>query len=115
MKNINVRAVVLAAGRSSRFKTNKSKLLYSVCGQPMILYPIKLLEKMGIPITVVVGYQADELKKIISDAGVEVDYVLQENQLGTGNAISLTKNTWDKDNLLIMNGDFHKLSRSTLF
>lgn len=114
MKNTNIRAVVLAAGSSSRFKTNKSKLLYSVCGQAMILYPIKLLQKMGISITVVVGYQADEVKKIINDAGIKVDYILQENQLGTGNAISLTQKTWDKDNILIMNGDGPLLTEDVL-
>lgn len=114
MKNNNVRAIVLAAGRSSRFRTDKSKLLYSVCGQAMILYPIKLLKKMDIPITVVVGYQADEVKKIINDAGIKVDYVLQKKQLGTGNAISLTKKSWDKDNILIMNGDGPLLTEDVL-
>ncbi|KKP24394.1 MAG: Bifunctional protein GlmU [candidate division TM6 bacterium GW2011_GWF2_28_16] len=106
MYSINTRAIVLAAGKSSRFKTNKSKLLYSICGQPMILYALKLLKNLGIPTTVVVGYQAEELKELIQKAGIDnVNYVYQESQLGTGNAISITKNSWDQENILIMNGD----------
>lgn len=105
MKIKNTRAIVLAAGRSSRFKTEKSKLLYSVCGQAMILYPIKVLQEMGIPTTVVVGYQAEEIKKVIDGAGIKVDYILQEGALGTGHAVAATRKTWDKDNILILNGD----------
>lgn len=103
---VNTRAIVLAAGKSSRFKTNKSKLLYSICGQPMILYALNLLKNLGIPTTAVIGYQAEELKELIKNSGIDnINYVLQESQLGTGNAISITKNTWDHENILVMNGD----------
>ncbi|MBU4269354.1 bifunctional UDP-N-acetylglucosamine diphosphorylase/glucosamine-1-phosphate N-acetyltransferase GlmU [Candidatus Dependentiae bacterium] len=105
MKTLNTRAIVLAAGKSSRFKTNRSKLLYSVCGQPMILYTIKLLKNLGISTTVVVGYQADEIKKLIKDSAFKVDFISQKELLGTGNAVGITKKTWDKDNILVMNGD----------
>jgi bifunctional UDP-N-acetylglucosamine pyrophosphorylase/glucosamine-1-phosphate N-acetyltransferase len=114
MKTLNTRAIVLAAGKSSRFKTNKSKLLYSVCGQPMILYTIKLLKNLGIPTTVVVGYQADEVKKIINDSGVEVDFVVQKELLGTGHAINMTRETWDNKSILVMNGDGPLLTEEIL-
>ncbi|MFH1461899.1 MAG: bifunctional UDP-N-acetylglucosamine diphosphorylase/glucosamine-1-phosphate N-acetyltransferase GlmU [bacterium] len=110
----NTRVIVLAAGRSARFKTDRSKLIYSICGQHMILYPIKLLEKMGVPITVVVGYQADQIKKIIDDAGIKVDYITQEYPLGTGHAVAATRKTWDKENILIINGDSPLLSQDII-
>lgn len=114
MRIKNTRAIVLAAGRSSRFKTDKSKLLYSVCGQAMILYPIKLLKEMGVPITVVVGYQAEEIKKVIDGAGIEVDYINQKDTLGTGHAVAATRQTWDRDNILIMNGDSPLLTQDII-
>ena len=54
----NTRAIILAAGRSTRFKTDKSKLIYSICGQPMILYPIRMLQELKIPICLT--YQPDK-------------------------------------------------------
>ena len=61
----DVRAIILAAGKSTRFKTKKSKLIHTICGQPMIVYPAKLLESLNIPITFVLGHQAENVKKII--------------------------------------------------
>ena len=58
----NVQAIILAAGKSSRFKTKKSKLLFNICGRTMILYPLKELAKLNIPMTVVLGHQAEEDK-----------------------------------------------------
>ncbi|MBD3273022.1 UDP-N-acetylglucosamine diphosphorylase/glucosamine-1-phosphate N-acetyltransferase [Candidatus Dependentiae bacterium] len=114
MKIRNTRAIVLAAGKSSRFKTDKSKLLYSICGQPMILYPIKLLKEMDIPITVVVGYQAEDIKDVINKAGITVDYVTQKSALGTGDAVSATRKTWDRENILVLNGDGPLLTKEII-
>jgi bifunctional UDP-N-acetylglucosamine pyrophosphorylase / glucosamine-1-phosphate N-acetyltransferase len=114
MKIENTRAVVLAAGKSSRFKTDRSKLLYRICGQTMILYPIKVLQEMGIPITVVVGFQGDKVKQVVNDAGIKVDFVTQEDFLGTGHAVATTQKTWDKENILILNGDSPLLSKETI-
>lgn len=114
MKIENTRAIVLAAGKSSRFQTNRSKLLYRICGQPMILYPIKILQEMGIPITVVVGYQSDKVKELITNAGINVDFIIQEDALGTGHAVAATRKTWDKENILILNGDSPLLSNDTI-
>ena len=108
MKNIinNTRAIILAAGKSTRFNTEKTKLLYSICGQAMILYPIKMLKALGIPVTLVVGHCADEIKEEIRKSGIKgIDFVLQEDPKGTGHAIAMSRETWDKENILILNGD----------
>ncbi|MCK4650680.1 bifunctional UDP-N-acetylglucosamine diphosphorylase/glucosamine-1-phosphate N-acetyltransferase GlmU [Candidatus Babeliales bacterium] len=102
----NVRGVILAAGKSTRFKTEKCKLIFTVCGQPMILFPIKILKDFNIPITVVLGFKKDEIKSEIKKSGINsIDFVVQENQMGTGNAVKSSQKTWDRDNILIINGD----------
>ncbi len=102
----NVKAIVLAAGKSTRFRTKKSKLLHSLCGQAMILYPAKVLEDLHIPMTFVLGYQAELVKNVIVDAKIEnADFVIQENLWGTGNAVLSARDRWDKDHILILNGD----------
>ncbi len=111
----NVRAIILAAGKSTRFKTDKSKLIHTVCGQPMILYPIKLLQELNIKTTLVLGYQAEDIKKTVSEAKLKkVDYVIQKKQKGTGDAVLCSQKTWDTETILILNGDTPLLTKNLI-
>jgi bifunctional UDP-N-acetylglucosamine pyrophosphorylase/glucosamine-1-phosphate N-acetyltransferase len=100
-----VQAIVLAAGKSSRLKTGITKLSYTLCGREMILYPISMLHALELPITMVVGYQQEIIKNIIERARIDVNFIEQKEQLGTGHAVMLTKNSWQADHILVMNGD----------
>jgi len=111
----NIRAVLLAAGKSSRFKTKETKLIHTICGQPMVLYPTKVLESLNIPITFVLGYQADAVKFVISSANIKnVTFVIQKEAIGTGNAVVCSKDTWDKDLILILYGDTPLLTKELI-
>lgn len=102
----NLQAVVLAAGKSSRFKTNHSKLLEKICGQEMILYTTKLLSSFNVSTTLVVGYKKELVQDLINKHHKEnVNFVHQTEQLGTGHALKCTKEFWEKDNVLVLNGD----------
>jgi bifunctional UDP-N-acetylglucosamine pyrophosphorylase / glucosamine-1-phosphate N-acetyltransferase len=115
MSKHNTRAVILAAGRSTRFQRKQSKLLTHICGQPMILFPIKAIQKLGIPITIVLGHQAEEIKAEIARHGLsKIDYVEQKEQLGSGHAALCAKDKWDAENILILNGDVPLLSSDLL-
>jgi bifunctional UDP-N-acetylglucosamine pyrophosphorylase / glucosamine-1-phosphate N-acetyltransferase len=110
----NVQAIILAAGRATRFHTDTTKLAYPICGQEMILYPTKLLQKLNIPTIVVVGYQKELIKNIISAENIVVDFVTQEKQEGTGHAVACTKDLWNSDHLLVMNGDVPFVTEHTI-
>ncbi len=102
----NLQAIVLAAGKSTRFKTGKSKLVEKVCGQEIILFSIKLLESLHIPTTIVVGFQKESVINTIHEhVTTPVHFVTQEEQRGTGHAVRCTKSNWYADNILILNGD----------
>ncbi|MCK4265266.1 bifunctional UDP-N-acetylglucosamine diphosphorylase/glucosamine-1-phosphate N-acetyltransferase GlmU [Candidatus Babeliales bacterium] len=106
MINKNIRAIVLAAGNSSRFNTKRTKQLEPICGYPMLLYPLKVLNSLNILTTLVVGRQSEDIKKVINDSDMKlVDYAYQEERLGTGDAVKCSKQTWDKENILVLNGD----------
>jgi len=106
MNSVGVQAIVLAAGRAKRFNTATSKLLATICGQEMVLYVTKALEELNIAKTVVVGYQGDLVRKVVETAhGPSVRFVVQEQQGGTGHAVLCTKDCWEYDNILVMNGD----------
>ncbi len=115
MVTSTTRAVVLAAGKSSRFKTKKSKLLSSICGQEMLLYPLHALEAHQVPMTLILGHQAEEVQAAVATAGIkDVSVVLQTEQLGTGHAVLCSKDTWDADNILILYGDMPLINKELI-
>ena len=107
-------AIVLAAGKSSRFSTSSTKLSYTLCGQEMIRYPLNLLRELHLPITMVVGYQQDVVRSIVSKYGYHVEFVEQSAQKGTGHALACTQSSWTHDKLLIINGDTPLVSQEQL-
>lgn len=113
--NNNLQAIILAAGKSTRFNTEKTKLAEKICGQAMILFPTKLLQELQIPTIVVVGYQQEIVKKIITGHhGTDIEFVLQEEQNGTGHALGCTKHLWNNDTILVMNGDAPLITAETI-
>ncbi len=112
----NLQAIILAAGKSSRCKTGKTKLIEKICGQEMILYPTTLLDTMNIPITVVIGFQKDKIKDvIINKHGHDtIHFVTQAEQQGTGHAILCARNSWEKELILVMNGDIPLITQEII-
>lgn len=107
-----IQAVILAAGKSSRFNTGKSKLLETICGQEMILYPLEIFKQLTIPSTLIVGYQKEEIIKLTSARyGAAINFVTQEEQRGSGHAIMCSSGAWQEDHILIMNGDAPLVTR----
>lgn len=86
-----MKAVILAAGKSSRFwPLNQShKCLFKIIGKPLIWHTIEALRKTGIKEVIVAqGPKKDienELKNYKTDS--DIKYVIQEKPLGTGDAL----------------------------
>lgn len=80
-------AVVLAAGKSTRMKSDLPKVLHDLCGQPLLAYVLEALEGAGVRRKlVVVGHGASLVERRFAGApGVE--FVLQAEQKGTGHAV----------------------------
>ena len=82
---MNVRAIVLAAGKGTRMKSRIPKVLHEVCGRPMLWYTLRELRAAGINDIVVVTN--DELQARITE--FDVQGVVQSEQLGTGHAVKI--------------------------
>lgn len=81
----SLKAVILAAGKGTRMKSELPKVVHRVMGKPMVEYSVKAAKDAGAhEICLVVGYQAEVVKKEVTE---EVTFVLQEEQLGTGHAV----------------------------
>jgi bifunctional UDP-N-acetylglucosamine pyrophosphorylase / glucosamine-1-phosphate N-acetyltransferase len=78
-----IRAIVLAAGKGTRMKSARSKVLHEICGRPMLWYVLAALRGAGIgDILVVVNEELqEEIRRF------DVASVLQSPQLGTGHAV----------------------------
>jgi bifunctional UDP-N-acetylglucosamine pyrophosphorylase/glucosamine-1-phosphate N-acetyltransferase len=108
-------AVVLAAGKGTRMKSNRAKVLHTLCGIPMVNYVIEATRPL-LPeeMFVVVGHQADLVEAVLP---AEATALLQEEQLGTGDAVRVALSAIPEDQegvLLVVNGDGPLISDRTL-
>ncbi len=100
-------AVVLAAGKGTRMKSDLPKVLVETCGRPMLEYVLDALEAGGICHSlVVVGYRSDLVREALADRE-HVDFVEQSEQLGTGHAVQVCAQHLEKHDgaVLIVTGD----------
>ena len=83
----HIATIILAAGKGTRMKSDLVKVLHPILGLPMLSYPVELsLNEIEAEKTIVVmGHQADQIKKRFEDP--RIDFVLQDEQLGTGHAV----------------------------
>jgi bifunctional UDP-N-acetylglucosamine pyrophosphorylase/glucosamine-1-phosphate N-acetyltransferase len=98
-----IRAIVLAAGKGTRMKSARSKVLHEVCGRPMLWYVVQALRGAGIgEIVVVISPELrDEIERF------DVESVVQEEQLGTGHAVRVALEHLDprSGRLVVVCGD----------
>src|SRR5204863_6806038 len=115
----NVEVLVLAAGLGTRMKSATAKVLHKLDGRPLIAHVCRtaaLLDPRAL--TVVVGHQADEVKKAVAaELGEQrASFALQENQKGTGDAVlAAEQRLTDHDaTILILSGDVPLIKPGTL-
>lgn len=115
---IMVKSVILAAGKGTRMKSDKPKVVHQVMGKPMVYYSIEAARQAGADeVCVIVGYKADEVKSAIAASvnDVKVDYALQEEQLGTGHAVKCAADFIGRDgDVIILCGDTPLVTGDTL-
>jgi bifunctional UDP-N-acetylglucosamine pyrophosphorylase/glucosamine-1-phosphate N-acetyltransferase len=107
--------VVLAAGKGTRMRSERSKVLHRLAGQPLIEHVIGASRTLHpASVTVVVGHQAEAVKAAL--AREQCDFVLQEPQLGTGHALLQAEPSLKgaSGDVLLLSGDVPLLRGETL-
>jgi bifunctional UDP-N-acetylglucosamine pyrophosphorylase/glucosamine-1-phosphate N-acetyltransferase len=112
-------AIVLAAGKGTRMKSGRPKVLHEVCGRPLAYYPVRrALEAGADPVVVVVGHEAGAVKDVLTGAlGDErLRFAVQRPQRGTAHAVLAAKKALRgfAGEVLILSGDTPLLTRETL-
>jgi bifunctional UDP-N-acetylglucosamine pyrophosphorylase/glucosamine-1-phosphate N-acetyltransferase len=112
---MKARALILAAGKGKRMKSQKSKVLHEINGKTLVEYVVEALELDNIErIGVVVSRQNEKaIKDILND---RVDFIIQDEQLGTGHAV-MAAHKWLESfegKLVVVVGDAPFLMKRTI-
>ena len=106
-----MRAVILAAGEGTRMRPlteNRPKVMLPIANKPMLERVIDEVKQAGIrDITLIVGYKKESVKDYFGDGskfGVNIDYITQEKQMGTGHAFGMASRVCE-DRFIALNGD----------
>lgn len=81
-------AVILAAGKGTRMKSENPKVATILAGKPLLVHVIEHLVSAGFRrLIFIVGYKQEVVRSIVPDIdGVSAEFAVQEQQLGTGHA-----------------------------
>lgn len=107
-------AIVMAAGKGTRMKSKKSKLVHKIYGKEIIRRSVENAKKSGVSeVIAVVGYQKEQIEEVLGDS---VKYAIQEQQLGTGHAVMQAAKLLEgkTGKVLILNGDHPIMRPETL-
>ena len=108
----NTTSVILAAGKSTRFISKKSKLVHELAGLPVISHVYNTAKKIsGKNIIVVCNSQNyHEIKTLIKGC----KFVIQKNQKGTADAIEKARNYIKTENFIVLFGDVPLVNSNSL-
>lgn len=110
-----MKCLILAAGKGKRMKSATPKVLHPILGIPLIRYVLDAVSSLSPKeVVIVVGYKSDRIKKELDSKSI--NFVNQQEQLGTGHAVLSSKNLFKnhKGDILILNGDFPLIKTKTL-
>ncbi|MEA3371622.1 MAG: bifunctional UDP-N-acetylglucosamine diphosphorylase/glucosamine-1-phosphate N-acetyltransferase GlmU [Campylobacterota bacterium] len=106
--------IILAAGKGSRMKSPKAKVLHTISGKPMLYHIIKASQEISDDITVVIAHQKEAVQEQMSAYFDNIRFVVQDaaNFPGTGGAM---KNVSPKnEKVLVLNGDMPLITSKAL-
>jgi bifunctional UDP-N-acetylglucosamine pyrophosphorylase / glucosamine-1-phosphate N-acetyltransferase len=107
--------VIMAAGKGTRLKSKRAKVLHQIGGKPLLQHVISAAARI-VPeqdIYVIIGHQAEEVRAAVKDTGV--NFVMQAEQRGTGHAIMCAREQVRQyANILVLSGDVPLIRPSTI-
>jgi bifunctional UDP-N-acetylglucosamine pyrophosphorylase / glucosamine-1-phosphate N-acetyltransferase len=107
--------VIMAAGKGTRLKSKRAKVLHEIAGQPLLAHVIKAAQQIvsADDIHVIVGHQAENVRAAVGPMGVK--FVLQAEQRGTGHAIMCAREqVAGYQNILVLSGDVPLIRPETI-
>lgn len=118
MSNSKINAVILAAGKGTRMKSETPKVLHKIFDKTLLGYVLESVNKTNLvdKSYVIVGHQAEIVDKYVAETFDNASTVLQSPQLGTGHAVSMVCSQledFDGD-VIILCGDTPLITSETI-
>jgi bifunctional UDP-N-acetylglucosamine pyrophosphorylase / glucosamine-1-phosphate N-acetyltransferase len=118
---MSLSAILLAAGKATRMKSERVKVMHEICGRPMLSYVMDACRAVGVKrIYLVVGHDRERVKAAYG-GDKDVSWVVQEEQKGTGHAVMVCRDAMEKegalgadDNVFVLGGDGPLIRGETL-
>ena len=113
--DLKLAVVIMAAGKGTRLKSRRPKVLHEIGGKPLLSHVIAAASRIVAPadIFAVVGHQAATVRSAVADTGVH--FVEQTEQRGTGHAIQCARpSIAGYENILVLSGDVPLIRPETL-
>lgn len=107
-------SVILAAGKGTRMYSQKPKVLHTLAGKPMVSHVIDTCQEINVDkIHLIYGHGKEQMQATL--ANKPVNWVLQEQQLGTGHAVmQAAKHFADDEQIIVLYGDVPLISSQTI-
>ncbi len=115
MSSSDFAIVILAAGKGTRLRSNRAKVLHRAGGRTLMEHVVRACQPLGAKkIFAVVGHQADDVRAALEPLGVEA--VLQQPQHGTGHALLVARRAIGNrvKHVLVLPGDAPLIGGGTL-
>ena len=108
--------LILAAGKGTRMRSKKPKVLHTILEEVLLYYPLSELRSAGLEdISVMVGFSGESVEEWIKNQFPEVNVLWQREQHGTGHAAKLAQEWWEEyENVIILPGDTPLIRAETL-
>jgi len=111
---LRLSVVILAAGKGTRMKSTKAKVLHEICDEPMLYYSIKASLEISDDVTVITGHQSTQVQEFINNKFSNITIIEQDlqNFPGTGGALKNINPKYEKT--IVLNGDMPLVSAQTI-
>ncbi|MBI4733805.1 MAG: NTP transferase domain-containing protein [Rubrobacteridae bacterium] len=112
---MDLAVVILAAGEGTRMKSAQPKVLHEICSIPLIRFVIESARTLNPSrMIAIVGHGAQAVRFALE--GEDIEFILQEEQLGTGHAVSVTENQLEDfdGTVIVLSGDTPLIRPQTL-
>lgn len=113
---MDIKSVILAAGKGTRMKSNTPKVLHEIYGKTLLGYVLDNVKNITSENFVIVGHHAEEVEAFVKNNYENAKTVLQSPQLGTGHAVSMVCPSLENYEglVLILCGDTPLITEDTL-
>jgi bifunctional UDP-N-acetylglucosamine pyrophosphorylase / glucosamine-1-phosphate N-acetyltransferase len=112
---MSISTLILTAGKGTRMKSDKSKVMHEILGHPLVWYPVTIGLSMGPDIIGVIGHGREQVGPYLTSMGIKT--AVQDPPLGTGHAVLVARELLEQnqsEDIIIIPGDMPLIRKESI-